>query len=160
MTSALAYLSRLCRRWGGELFLLPKPEFLCAARCSGHSTHPSGSHAIDRGSRLVLASSLDVNPGTIIHEMGHAFLDEGDPSNTYEPDWLGWEIALARCAGCFREWSAQNAGYTFMFDGAEREWSELSPDEARRFIAERIDYAMELGIVSRRGEPQCTRPMR
>lgn len=157
MTS-IAYLSSLCTRWGGRLELLSPRRFEAVSLCVGHSMHPSSFHAIDRKSRAIFANSRAASPGSIIHEMGHVFLDEGDLDITYEPDWLGWEIALARKARCFREWSKQNSDYDLEFEGDHIRWGEV-PEGAlrRRLIAERIDYAMSLGIVSRKGEPLCTR---
>lgn len=156
--TAIAYLSRLCSRWGGSLELLSPRRFKKARRRAGRSTHPSSFHAIDRGNGTVFARLGVANPGAIIHEMGHVFLEEGDPDITHEPDWIGWEIVLARRARCFREWSKQNSDYDFKFEGNHIQWGEV-PEGAlrRRLIAERIDYAMSLGIVSRKGEPLCTR---
>src|SRR4029077_1646409 len=155
--SALAYLSRLCVRWGGELIPLPSPSFHAMTRCPGVSTHPLGAHAIDHARHQIFVSRRLVNPGTVIHEMGHVFLDEGKTSTTYEPDWLGWEIMLARRARCYREWSSQNAGYIIYTGRKEHEWQELSPRQRRRCISNRINYAREIGILSRDGAPLCTR---
>jgi hypothetical protein len=104
-----------------------------------------------------MADALAPDPGAVIHEMGHLFLIEGDPPRTYEPDWLGWEIALARQARCYPTWSKQNATYQVPFDGGDYEWASVTGAARRRLIADRIDYAMALGIVSQDGEPLCTR---
>jgi len=156
---ALAYLSRLCLRWGGELIILPSPAFSDMITCPGVTSHPSESHAIHHERRQIFAERSNVCPGTVIHEMGHVFLDEADPSATFEPDWLGWEIALARQARCYRSWSAQNIdnGYSFSFRGKDWEWGSLPPQEERRFIADRLAYARKLGILNRKGEPLCSR---
>jgi len=115
-------------------------------------------HAIDRGSRVVFARAGHASPGSIIHEMGHVFLDEGDPVADNEPDWIGWEIVVARKARCFREWSKQNSDYSLEFEGEYVLWAELEDGAMlRRLIADRIDHAMSLGLVSRKGEPLCTR---
>lgn len=157
MSTAIVYLTHLCHRWGGSLELLPEPEFRAITQCSGRSVHPSRSHAIDRGARTIFAVRSAANPGTIIHEMGHVFLEEGSPFFTYEPDWLGWEIALARLARCFRTWSKQNIGYLLDSDDEDVTWGALSRRAERELIAERLDHAMALGIVSQDGAPLCTR---
>lgn len=159
MTSPLAYLSQLCRRWGGMLLLLPRADFRSMARCSGFTGHPDRHHAIDRGQRLVIADRRRANPGTIVHEMGHVFLDEGNPVDCYEPDWLGWEIVLARMARCYRIWSMQNADYELANTCGlpNVSWGWLTNAEKQRVIADRIDYAKAIGIVNRDGEPLCTR---
>ena len=157
MRGALSYLSRLCHRWGGELILLPGPSFHAMMTCHGVTSHPSDSHAIHRARRQIFADTCHVCPGTIIHEMGHVFLKEAVPFKSHEPDWLGWEIALARRARCYRVWSEQNTGYSFSFRGQELEWGMMTPQEERLFIANRIRFAKRLGILSRDGVPLCTR---
>lgn len=37
-------------------------------------------------------------------------------------------------------------------------WGGLTPYRRRRLIADRIVHAKSIGIVSRDGEPLCTRP--
>ncbi len=152
-----AYLSRLCSRWAGSLELLPESKFWNEAGCAGRTSHPSFACAIDRGARRIFAARLRANPGIIIHEMGHVFLNEGDPKKTYEPDWLGWEIVVARRARCFRAWSKQNEDYICVLDGEEREWGDLSSREKRWLIADRVKHARFIGVVGPDDEPLCTR---
>jgi hypothetical protein len=155
VSRSITYLSRRCRHWGGELILVSRPVFVDLA--ADLPLHPRGSHAIDRTARRVIVERRHANPGTIIHEMGHVFLEEGDPVTTFEPDWLGWDIALARNARCFRAWSRQNADYGVTFDDYDLEWASFSREERARLIADRIDYAQTLGLLSQKGEPLCTR---
>jgi hypothetical protein len=160
MTSwPIAYLSRLCRRWGGSLELVSGRVFIARASAESFSLHPNGSHAIDLAARLVLVERAHVNPGTVIHEMGHVFLEEGTPGTTYELDWLGWEIVLARRARCYRAWSAQNADYMLPSDESLW-WKDLTALQRRQLITESIADAMDMGIVSSSGEPLCTRASR
>lgn len=163
MTHPLVYLSRLCRRWGGSLVLMPEPEFRAlnfnARATNGLTQAPDDNHAIDWPNWKVLAVADRVNPGAVIHEMGHLFLAEGAPKTTDEPDWLGWEIVLARRAGCYRTWSKQNADY-FIDDWNGQpgcDWDQFEPAQRRRLIIDRIAYAKKIGIVSRSGVPLCTR---
>ena len=157
MRTAIDYLSRLCHRWGGELLLLPDPAFRAVMVAHGVTSHPSDTHAIHRGRRQIFASDRHVCPGTVIHEMGHVFLKEAVPFKNHEPNWLGWEIALARRARCYRTWSEQNTGYNFSFRGQEWEWGTMTLQEERLFIANRINYAKRLGILDKDGTPLCTR---
>jgi len=113
-------------------------------------------HAIDWPNRKVIAVEHQHNCGQIIHEMGHVFLAEAEPTNGEEIHWLGWEIAMARRSRCYRVWSKQNASYMVNWNDA-LEWQDLSGDRLRRFIADRISHAKKIGIVSRDGEPLCTR---
>lgn len=155
--TALAYLSALCRRWGGELQLVSPAEFRNLLAVHGRTVHPLGHHAIDVGQRLVIADRRNANPGTVVHEMGHVFIDE--ECEECEPDWLGWEIALARRAGCYRTWSEQmeKSGYCIWFEDREHVWGKMDAGVRLRLIADRIDYAQAIGIVGRDGEPLCTR---
>ncbi len=157
MSRAIAYLSRLCRRWGGSLELVSESKFSELRNRPGTSDHPARRHAIDRPRRAVFAIYDKANPGTIIHEMGHVFLEEGDPLYTYEPDWLGWEVVLARRARCFEVWSEQNDDYEIELDDVDTEWACLGASSQRRFIADRVQHAKTIGIVSRDGVPLCTR---
>lgn len=156
MTGPLAYLSRLCRRWAGELLLVTGAEFSDLNGRLDSSVHPLDHHAIAKRERLVFVESAFANPGTIIHEMGHVFLDDTELD---ERDWLGWEIALARRARCVRIWSAQNAGYQVgdFEDLPWPVWSDLTRDEKRRLVADRIAHARKIGILSPNGVPLCTR---
>lgn len=157
MTRSLAYLSNLCRRWGGSLVLLPEPEFSeLNYQSPGVSGAPDGWHAIDLRRRYVMSAEGRVNPGAVIHEMGHLFLKEGHPTTGYELDWIGWEIALARRAQCYEVWSRQNADYLIDVD-AGREWRHIRGRRRQKLIADRIAHAKSIGIVSQGGEPLCTR---
>jgi hypothetical protein len=155
--TALAHLAQICQRWGGELIILPDSAFNDMLTHPDVTSHPSESHAIDHKRRQIFATHEGVCPGTVIHEMGHIFLEEADPSTTFEPDWLGWEIALAHQVRCYRAWSAQNTGYNFTWRGKNQEWGELILQEERRFIANRFAHARRLGILDRKGRPLCTR---
>jgi hypothetical protein len=163
MKVSIGYLSRLCRHWGGSLELVSGRDFIEQVSAPCFSLHPNGSHAIDLVGRRILVERAHVNPGTLIHEMGHLFLEEGDPATTYEPNWLGWEIVLARRARCYRTWSAQNADYRLPGESLSGEslwWKDLPFSLRRRLIDESITDAKDLGIVSPRGVPLCTRSVR
>lgn len=148
----LAYLSSLCRRWDGELVLVGPARF--AREANGRDRHPRGGHTVDVDGRLVIADRTVADPGTVIHEMGHVFLVEAEIDGPLEePEWLGWEIALARRARCLRAWSRQMSGY--YYEGED--WDEMLPERRRYAITERVAHAEYLGIV-RRGDPLCTRP--
>lgn len=163
MSGPLAYLARLCLRWGGELVLMTEPEFRVlhfgSRMTNGLTQAPDGDHAIDWPNGKVIAVESSVNPGAVIHEMGHLFLAEGAPATTNELDWLGWEIEMARRARCYRIWSKENFDYelgdTCGLMGAS--WGWLTVAETRRVAADRIAHAKAIGILSQHGEPLCTR---
>lgn len=159
MKRALDYLSRLCLRWGGELRLMSASDYGAIDFSDPPlSEHPEGAHGINWETRTVFATRDHANPGTIIHEMGHVFLMEGDPTGCDELDWLGWEIAVARRARCFGIWTAQNADYGISF-GHLSTWGDLTLSEMREYARERIAHAQRIGVIDRRGNPRCTRTL-
>jgi hypothetical protein len=155
--TALAYLTRLCRRWGGSFETVTCEVFCNLCRGTGWSLHPFGNHASNVSTRSIIAVRDQELPGTLIHEMGHVFLSEGHPARTYEPNWLGWEIALARQARCYRAWSDQNTGYAFTWRRKDREWGELDHSEERQVTADFVERAIKRRIVTPSGVPLCTR---
>jgi hypothetical protein len=156
----LAYLIRLCRRWGGSFETMLHAEFHNLAHDHrGWSCHPSCCHAISVDDRRIIAIAGKEHPGAVIHEMGHVFLREGHPAKTHEPNWLGWEIALARRARCYRAWSDQNCGYNFRWRGEEREWGALERGEERQVVADFVAKAIKRRIVTPSGTPLCTRTL-
>lgn len=158
---SLGYLARLCRRWCGKIVFMPHEAFRSlpynAPDTDGLTRSPDMVHAIDWPNRKVIAVDHRHNVGAIIHEMGHLFLEEGRPSATEEFDWLGWEIVLARRARCYRVWDKQNAEFVLNLEGRARSWGDLARSEKARLAADRIDHAQAIGIVSKDGEPLCTR---
>ena len=159
---AIERLARICRRWRGDLRLLPRGEFE-AMRFQSYpdirTRSPDGHHGLDFAARAVFARDDRADAGAIVHEMGHLFLREADLANDDEFPWIGWEIALARRTGCYSVWSAQNAEYQIGdFDQfISATWAELSSEQQARLSRERIAHAKSLGIVSARGVPLATR---
>jgi hypothetical protein len=154
----LVYLSRLCFRWGGELTTLPEQEFNVLNWEPGISSAPDGWHAVDIPRRRVIAAEGHACPGCVVHEMGHLFLVEAEPE--IRPDewpWFGWEIALARQAGCYQTWSKSTKTYIVGGSCEGVEWGRLKPHEKRRLVADRIAHAKAIGIVSQDGAPLRTR---
>lgn len=75
--TAIAYLTRLCRRWGGSLETVPHEVFEHQVYSRGWSRHPSLAHAIDVADRRILAISGKEDPGALIHERGARVLERG-----------------------------------------------------------------------------------
>jgi hypothetical protein len=155
----LAYLARLCTRWGGELTILTEKEFDALNYDEpGLSGAPDGWHAVNIPQRRVIAACGHVCPGCVVHEMGHLFLVEAEPEvNLDEGPWLGWEIALARQAGCYPAWSRSSKAYVLGNEHDNKAWGDLKPHEKRRLITDRLEHAKTIGIVSQEGKPLCTR---
>lgn len=120
---ALRKLRSLCRKWNGDLVVV---QSLSDVRIT--SRHPHGGHAIDWRRRAIFVVESKANAGAVVHEMAHVFCEDEAPNgHTDEPAWLGWEIATARLAGCYRVWSDQMSGYLL--------GDVLGPGERRRLGA-------------------------
>jgi hypothetical protein len=138
--------------------MLSYQKFQALNYASGISRAPDGWHAIDIPRRRVIAEEGHVCPGCVVHEMGHLFLIEAEPEVC--PDewpWFGWEIALARKAGCYPTWSKSSKGYITGGSCEGRSWGKLKPHEKRRLIADRTTHAKAIGIVCPDGKPLRTR---
>lgn len=171
MTSPyLKKLGRICRRLGGRLVLLPSRD----AFCDVADAHRSLSMSLSSGSepeygirwkkKIVYAVRHSDHIGYIIHEAGHVFADRFSPdhSKCNEWSWIGWEIAVARSIGAFREWSEQNHSYSVgevsVGGGYEqKDWGDLSPRQRDEIAAERVAHAKKIGLLSKRGAPRSVR---
>lgn len=161
---ALRYLRYLIKKWGGTLEVFSKDKYkeieehiYKHRRKSQWSTSTESGYALHwESKRIIILDECD-DPGTIIHEMGHCFLDKNGPENSDEFSWLGWEICLARKAGCYRTWSMQNSDYhlgsEYSTSGINISWVELSRYNRIQLIANRIEYGKSIGVISHANDP-------
>ncbi len=171
MTVYFSRLQEKCEYWGGDLEIVGKRTLEQLYLDAMHRTGGLGSYKIFsegplRGVALawkdkrILITSLDVNPGRIVHEMGHCFLDLDGPENSDELSWLGWEISLAKEIGCYQEWDAQNSDYGLYFDDVpiwSGDWGELTDDAKSLLIENRMAEARRLGILDSMGRARPRR---
>lgn len=160
--TSLRYLSNKCAEWGGRIDVMEdgawRDLFPRVRRYEHGGYLPGGlyespfadGHGIHWDSKAILVAKSNVNVGSIIHEMGHTFLDSGNPENSQEWAWLGWEIRMARMARCYRTWSRQNSSYV-VGDGTE--WVALSTARRRELEAERVVHGQSIGIIDASGIP-------
>lgn len=166
--TAIERLASLCRRWGGELKLVTVPQFdrlFYTDYVDGGRMHTFGyyeapaspNHGLNWDAKTIYVVPEYADAGSIIHEMGHVFLEDGSPSfGTDEWSWLGWEIVVARLMRCYRAWDLQNRNYS-LGDDWIGDWGNLAPWEKRILSRERIRAAKKLGFLDRLGRPQSTR---
>lgn len=163
---AFGRLEALCQRLGGSLQRVTPAEFEVLKRQPGFSRAPaSPGHGLDWDARRIYAVDSLINPGAIIHEMGHVFASDLPPYCSNEFDWLGWEIVVARHMRCYRQWSQQNKDYAInelvlggawiAMDGDE--WGDLSRAKQRLLARDRIAAAKQLGSLTRQGMPRALR---
>ena len=162
-TLFLRKLGRICRSLGGRLVLLPSPNIAFLDALETHrnlSTPDTSGSKLEYGIRwrrkLIYAVRDTDHIGYIIHEAGHVFAERFSPDHDKcdEWEWLGWEIAVARSIGAYREWSEQNCGYSVGDDG---DWGGLSQTRQEEIAVERVAHAKKIGLLSKRGAPRSVR---
>ena len=90
----------------------------------------------------------------IIHEMGHVFASDNHPEKTDEYQFLGWEYIIAKqVGGSMREWHEQNGEYEVHDDVIKITtcWHKLTKKDRSRIIKDRIDEAVNIGILRPEG---------
>lgn len=161
---AIEALSKIAAYWGGSIRMVSLHEFeeiqdeLWKYRKGKWTPSPDDGHALHHETKEIVVQRSLANPGSIIHEMGHAFADKTHPDNSDEWEWFGWEICLAKKVGCYQLWSKNTRSYIVGLqrrDGAEflDSWSALTARQKKRVAEDRIEHAKLLGIVTAQGEP-------
>lgn len=171
---AIGQLRHFCQKWGGDLLVLTRQAFNARAGFDSVEEDPNNLiaadgfrgfwhapfadwHGFDYEQGVIYAAEGFADPGVIVHEMGHLFVDRFiDHSDEF--DWFGWEIALARAAGCYRAWSRQNATYSVSVDPDRpvEDWGTLRSRQKQRIAAERIGHAAARGYLGPRNHPLAT----
>ena len=122
------------------------------------------AHAIDWHTKrvLVIRDAAAVQP--IIHEMGHVFATRQPPDafpSDYDDEFafFGWEVSVARAAGCFMAWSCGLArvGYHVGSNRVDAPWGALTSDERDDVIVERLATAERLGLIDGHDRPLSIR---
>lgn len=164
MNRAIEQLGQICKSWGGSLNFVSTTEYeelfmRDHARREGWSDSPSASwHGVVWEPRRVYVVPEHANAGTIVHEMGHVFADHGgNPENSDEWKWLGWEICLARWVRCYRMWSEQNDSYGLGDEWDNDEWGSLTPARRKALIKDRIAESRKWGIIDKFDRPLSVR---
>ncbi len=149
----LARLAVLCKKLGGELRLISDAEFTALMEPEDNPEWDEAPftrwHAVNWKQRLIIAAEKHASLNGIIHEMGHVFADPMPPTASNEFDWLGWEIAVAKYVGCYRQWSTGNKDYCI----GDMNWGEASARRKHELILDRIVEAQDDGILSAQLRP-------
>lgn len=170
---ALRRLGRLCRSWGGDLVRTSRVAWnerfspggaLVDDGVNGNWPAPFIDwHGFHYASAIIYVVHGIESPGAIIHEMGHLFADDFLHSGN-EFDFFGWEVAVARYAGCYEEWDKQNAGYAVRMpedalnDYPSVDWGMLSPGDKQRVEINRTERAKQLGLITADAMPLAIVP--
>ena len=165
MRAAITKLQALCRRWGGDLVLIPRDSYdnlfyterkdsiFPKLRHRRMREAPFASwHGLHWEAKLVFATHEAAEVGPIIHEMGHVFAVPAYPGDEWH--FLGWEALVARQIGAYETWSKENWNYGTN-DGDE--WGTLSRKQQQELLVERIADGKKLGIINRLGRPVAVR---
>jgi hypothetical protein len=157
---ALDFLQAKCHEWGGKLILCSEDEFDWWARNYGvrwiGNEEVEGkfwvapfieNHGVFWREKKILVVENSLSLGATIHEMGHCFASRNPPHRGEDEfSWMGWEVAVAYEANCYRTWSGQNAEYTI--DLANTPWGQLPAVRKSRIVKERISHAKKIGVVN------------
>lgn len=163
-TSAIDFLAGMCARWGGSLDLLSDQEWhaevAAGIRRPGFSVFPGmeggDAHALDWLAKRVLVARLRAAIQPIIHEMGHVFASLSAPDDSGDEfAFCGWEVAVARAAGCFGAWARGLAEVHYQVGDAD--WGDLSTEDRHDVITERLGEAERLGLIDEHHRPLSVR---
>lgn len=149
--------------FGGTLKLISPKEYTAnyadKSTCSDFYHCPLSSYlGIDWIKVQLVGVRSNLNVGAVIHEMGHLFASNTNPSDTdTEFDFFGWEIALARELRCYSLWSTDSANY-IIDDGVY--WGRASIAVQREVAAEQLTKAKQRGLVNARGRATSLRSMK
>ncbi len=171
MTKSLDYLAKFARKWRGDLILVDRPTFDWTFKAYDGPAYEDNSPfhlapftnkslGVNYVTKTVYAVADNLTLNGVIHELGHVFADSQDPDHADEYEWLGWEIALAKQAGCYRVWSAENKDYGIADNAVApktRDWGYLTATQKAKLAAERVAHAVELGLVSLTGHALALR---
>lgn len=166
----LQALAQICEQFGGRLAIVTQRELnglfdrdwhdddFDLERHDGYSPADGDDmqHGLNWREKIVYAVRGREKISSIIHEMGHVFVDRHPPdsSKCREWKWFGWEMAIARRIGAWKTWSRHNASYGV---GGGVQWGELSAKRRQAVVADRIGYAKKIAILSASGEPKSIR---
>ena len=144
-------LAAQTKAWGGSLSIVSERQFLENSRRPEWTCPPEEGHAIHYPTKAIICTQREMNVGTIVHEMGHVFADLNPPDKADEWHWMGWEICLARQAGCYRQWSKSARHYRVEWEQADKSWPYWKnlPAHGKQLVASnRIRHAIENGLVT------------
>lgn len=160
-TSLLKLRHFACQN-GGHI-VITDYAFVCGMfKKDGWSTSIKDGIGLHKLARVILVAKGHEDLNGIIHEMGHLFAEAGDPEYHHEWEWIGWEIALARWAGCWDEWNSGNTDYGVGEVEDEclqppirhgRNWEDLSDHEREVVTENRLEAARNNGLLNMDDEP-------
>ena len=154
LKAPLALLQAKAVKWGGTVEVVPDTDFrgLLESRQIDQAPFDDGIGLSRRTYRVVLSESyVQGNKRgrvltSIIHELGHLFASTKPISRQYEPNQLGWELALALEVGMtFRQFLLGNHDYGF--EG--RELKEFAGQPEAELERRLLRDAKERGLTRR-----------
>lgn len=151
MTPGMHRLLMLARRRGACVEIIPDDAFEHRRLALCLVLFVMADVGIDLRRRSVVmgeSSLATLNPGVLVHELGHLHATRRPLLNAHETEWLGWELAVAREAGVYRSWIVEQSDYGLEDD---RCLGDLAPDELRAEWRDRTAAAKRRGIVDQHG---------
>jgi hypothetical protein len=153
---AVDALIDIAASWKGSIRFVSKDEFWDLTNnqdgwCTPYPPDNDG-HALHYETKQIVVVRHLVNAGALIHEMGHVFADPFDPDHAEEWAWFGWEVCLAHMVNCYPIWSRSTREYYVEYppeNGATWGWGSLRARQKMKIITNRIETAIEAGIVDK-----------
>lgn len=110
---------------------------------------------IDWESKTLFMVDCLTHPGALLHELGHLLASKEWHDDEYS--FFGWEYAVARELGLVTVWKASLTGYGVVYENGDLEFDDLTNNQQQEVLNERLERAMELGLLSPKGKPLCLR---
>lgn len=164
VTKIKTNLVNLCESWGGKLIL--KNDTDNHHRLVKQSCPFQDGLGIDFSKKIVSCEKYQkINPGAIIHEMGHVFASRKNPnSNNSSPDdewgFFGWEWAVAKKVGLlFNDFAKSNRDYlVYMPNGFKKlsDFGSLSISTQSKVLKEAALLSIEKKLIVK-GQPVSIR---
>ena len=154
----LTRLAQALHPAGVHLVFAPSNEWMARVSADSDDLYPcpfANELVVEWSTRTLWIEKEDfdyANPaswGNVIHEFAHLVAADKEPNHTDEFEFFGWEVAVAMRLGVLKEWLQANSAYSVPGENVlvSCEIGTLSPDDQRRVLHERLDYAESLGLV-------------
>ena len=152
--------------WGGGLLSVTPKVFDGFARCRNfsHAQYTTGDLGVLYHEKLivyVIDSAPEIEPVSIVHEIGHVFASKKQPYSSKEFGFFGWEYTLCQRVGItLKAWRKSHAHYQV---GNRRDGyaliKDMSAQAHEKLIQQAIRHAVRHGLIDANGNPVSIRDL-
>ena len=157
-------LGSYANRWGGGLLAVTLDVFCGFTRCRGfsHAQYTCGELGVLYLEKLIVYvpnSAPEVEPVSLVHEMGHVFASRSRPNSSKEFGFFGWEYMLCQRVGItIAAWRKSHANYRVGSRGNYCCIKDMSENEYEKMIGQAVRHAARFGLIVD-GEPVSIRDL-